>query len=94
MTDAKRVEVGPDGAVPIPESVRTAAGIDRDRELFVSVESGRIVLTPVPTLDELHGIHADDREDGEAIAEMRAWRRANRQMERRKRRRLIERYEE
>ena len=39
--------------------------------MFIYEEQGRIVLEPVPSPDELHGIHAGEHEPGEVLARAR-----------------------
>jgi|GEM_PF-321935 len=65
--DPEIVRVSQKGQATIPQSLRERFGIDAPGEVFVYEESGRIVVEPVPDLDELHGIHADDREPGAVL---------------------------
>lgn len=39
--------------------------------MFVYEERGRIIIEPVPSPDELHGIHAGDHEHGEVLERVR-----------------------
>lgn len=55
----------------IPKSVREAAGIELPAEAFVYEDDERIVIEPVPSPDELHGIHADDHESGTIVERVR-----------------------
>jgi AbrB family looped-hinge helix DNA binding protein len=59
------------GQATIPKALREKFGIETPGEVFVYEEDDRIVVEPVPTLDELHGIHATDREPGEVIERVR-----------------------
>lgn len=36
--------------------------------MFIYEEGDRIIVEPVPSLEELHGIHAGDHEPGEVLA--------------------------
>jgi bifunctional DNA-binding transcriptional regulator/antitoxin component of YhaV-PrlF toxin-antitoxin module len=55
----------------IPKPLREKFGIETPGEVFIYEESGRIVVEPVPSLEELHGIHAGDHEPGEVLAKVR-----------------------
>ncbi|MFC6941332.1 AbrB/MazE/SpoVT family DNA-binding domain-containing protein [Salinirubellus sp. GCM10025818] len=65
------VRVSRKGQATIPKPLREKFGIETPGEMFVYEEDGRIVLEPVPSLDELHGIHAGDHEPGEVLAKVR-----------------------
>ncbi len=83
------VRVSQKGQATIPKALREKFGIEAPGEVFVFEEGGRIVLEPVPTLEELQGIHASDREPGEAMAKARKMRAEDRRMEQEKADRLV-----
>jgi AbrB family looped-hinge helix DNA binding protein len=64
-TEPKVVRVSPKGQATIPKELREKFGIETPGEVFVYQERGRIVIEPVPSPDELHGIHAGAHERGE-----------------------------
>jgi len=68
------VRVSQKGQATIPKSLREKFGIETPGEVFVYEESDRIVIEPVPTLEELHGIHAGEHDPGEVLAEVEALR--------------------
>jgi hypothetical protein len=39
--------------------------------VFIYEEGDRIIVEPVPSLEELHGIHAGDHDPGEVLATVR-----------------------
>ena len=86
------VRVSQKGQATIPKALRKKFGIEAPGEVFVFEEDGRIVLEPVPTLEELQGIHAGDREPGEAMAKARKMRAEDRRMEQEKADRLVKRH--
>lgn len=86
------VSVSQKGQATIPKALREKFGIEAPGEVFVFEENGRIVLEPVPTLEELQGIHAGDREPGEAIAMARELKAEDRRREEEKDDRLVERH--
>lgn len=66
------VRVSQKGQATIPKSLREKFGIETPGEVFVYEEENRIVLEPVPSLEDLSGIHADaDREPGEVLEKVR-----------------------
>jgi AbrB family looped-hinge helix DNA binding protein len=75
------VRVSRKGQATIPKPLREKFGIETPGEVFVYEEDGRIVLEPVPSLDELHGIHAGDHEPGEVLAKVRETREEERRRE-------------
>ena len=65
------VRVSQKGQATIPKSLREKFGIETPGEVFIYEEGDRIIVEPVPSLEELHGIHADDHEHGEVLAKAR-----------------------
>jgi AbrB family looped-hinge helix DNA binding protein len=65
------VRVSQKGQATIPKALREKFGIETPGEVFIYEEGDRIVIEPVPSLDELQGIHADDHEPGEVLAKVR-----------------------
>jgi antitoxin PrlF len=65
------VRVSQKGQATIPKSLREKFGIETPGEVFIYEEGDRIILEPVPSLEELHGIHAGDHEPGEVLAKVR-----------------------
>lgn len=80
--DPEVVRVSEKGQATIPKSLREEFGIETPGEVFIYREGDRIVIEPVPSLDELHGIHAGDRERGEVMARTRELRDEEKQRER------------
>ena len=71
-TDEPRVvRVSQKGQATIPKGLREKFGIETPGEVFVYEEAGRIVIEPVPSPDELHGIHAGEHERGDVLARVR-----------------------
>lgn len=65
------VRVSQKGQATIPKTLREKFDIETPGEVFIYEDGDRIVIEPVPTLDELHGIHAGDHEPGEILAKAR-----------------------
>jgi len=69
--DSRVVRVSQKGQATIPKRLREKFGIETPGEVFVYEEAGRIVIEPVPSLDELHGIHAGEYGRGEVVERLR-----------------------
>ena len=65
------VRVSQKGQATIPKRLREKFGIETPSEVFVYEERGRIIIEPVPSPDELHGIHAGEHERGEVLERVR-----------------------
>ncbi len=71
-TDEPRVvRVSQKGQATIPKRLREKFGIETPGEVFVYEEQGRIIIEPVPSPDELHGIHSGEHERGEVLERVR-----------------------
>lgn len=70
-TEPKVVRVSRKGQATIPKGLREKFGIETPGEVYVYEERGRIVIEPVPSPDELHGIHAGKHEPGELLERVR-----------------------
>lgn len=69
--EPKVVRVSQKGQATIPKELREKFGIETPSEVFVYEEQGRIIIEPVPSPDELHGIHAGAHERGEVLERVR-----------------------
>lgn len=65
------VRVSQKGQATIPKGLREKFGIETPGEVFVYEAAGRIVIEPVPSPEELHGIHAGDHERGAVLERVR-----------------------
>lgn len=59
------------GQVLIPKELREKLGIETPGEVFVYEGQGHIIIEPVPSPSELHGIHTGENERGEILERMR-----------------------
>lgn len=68
-TDSPRVvRVSRKGQATIPKALREKFDIETPGEVFVYEADGRIVIEPVPTFEELHGVHGGEHEPGSVLA--------------------------
>jgi len=65
------VRVSRKGQATIPKGLREKFGIETPGEVFVYEEQGRIIIEPVPSPEELHGIHGGEHESGEILEQVR-----------------------
>ena len=65
------VRVSQKGQATIPKPLREKFGIETPGEVFIYEQGNRIIVEPVPSLEELHGIHAGDHDPGEVLAKVR-----------------------
>jgi len=79
--DPKVVRVSQKGQTTIPKGLREKFGIETPGEVFVYEEQGRIIIEPVPSPDELHGIHAGEHEPGEVLERVREMKAAEKHTE-------------
>lgn len=70
-SEPKVVRVSQKGQATIPKPLREKFGIETPGEVFIYEEGDRIIVEPVPSLEELHGIHAGEHEPGEVLAKVR-----------------------
>ena len=70
-TEPRVVRVSQKGQATIPKGLREKFGIETPSEVFVYEEQGRIIIEPVPSPDELHGIHAGEHERGDVLEHVR-----------------------
>lgn len=70
-TEPEVVRVSQKGQATIPKSLREKFGIETPGEVFIYEEADQIIIEPVPTPEELGGIHASDHEPGEVLANVR-----------------------
>ena len=65
------VRVSQKGQATIPKGLREKFGIETPSEVFIYEAEGRIIIEPVPSPDELHGIHSGKHERGEVLERVR-----------------------
>jgi looped-hinge helix DNA binding domain, AbrB family len=70
-SEPRVVRVSQKGQATIPKGLREKFGIETPGEVFVYEEQGHIIIEPVPSPDELHGIHAGEHEHGEVLEHVR-----------------------
>lgn len=69
--DPEVVRVSQKGQATIPKTLRDKFGIETPGEVLVYEEGQRIIIEPIPSGEDLHGIHAGDHESGEITEKVR-----------------------
>ncbi len=71
-SDPTVVRISQKGQATIPKPLCEKFGIDTPGEVFIYEKEGRIIVEPIPSLEELGGIHAtSDRDRGDVLKELR-----------------------
>lgn len=86
------VRISGKGQATIPKELREKFGIETPGEVFVYEADGRIIVEPVPSLEDLHGIHAGEHEPGEVRSRVRELEAEQREQEEREAAELVERH--
>lgn len=79
--EPKVIRVSQKGQATIPKQLREEIGINAPGEVFVYESENRIIIEPVPSPEELHGIHAGDHEQGEVLEQVREYKKAEKERE-------------
>lgn len=80
--DGEIIHVSKKGQATIPKELRERFGIETPGRVIVREEDDKIVVEPVPTVDEMRGIHAGTYEEGEVLEHLRAMRVEDEDLER------------
>lgn len=91
-SDPEIVRISQKGQATIPKELRDELGIETPGEVFVYREDDRIIVEPVPSFEELHGIHAGDHEPGAVLAKAREMAADDRRREAERAAKLVERH--
>ena len=75
------VRVSQKGQATIPKMLRDKFNIETPGNVVVYESSRGIIIEPVPTLDDLHGVFADESPDGDMLEQVRHDRAAEKRQE-------------
>ena len=65
------IRVSKKGQATIPKELRDRFGIETPGRVFIHEEAGKIVVEPLPSVDEMRGAHAGRYERGEVLEHLR-----------------------
>lgn len=67
-TSPELVQLSGTGQASIPEDLIEEVGIETPCEVFVYAADGPLIVEPVLSLEDLHGIHAGNSESGGVLS--------------------------
>ena len=76
------IRVSRKGQATIPKELRGRFGIEAPGTVLIYEEEGKIVVEPLPSVEEMQGIHAGRYERGEVLQHLREMNEEDRQFER------------
>ena len=82
------IRVSKKGQATIPKELRERFGIETPGRVFIHEEGGKIIVEPLPSVDEMEGVHAGRYEPGEVLERLRDMAEADEQLERERDERL------
>lgn len=80
--DGEIIRVSEEGQATIPKELRERFGIETPGRVFVREEDGKIVVEPLPSVDQMRGVHAGRYEEGAVLAHLREMRVEDERLER------------
>ena len=78
------IRVSPKGQATIPKRLRDRFGIDAPGRVFIHEEDGKIVVEPLPSVDDMQGVRAGRYERGAVLAHLEDMKEADKRREREK----------
>jgi antitoxin PrlF len=76
------IRVSRKGQATIPKKLRERFGIDTPGKVLIHEEGGKIVVEPLPSVEEMQGVHAGRYETGEVREHLREMKDEDKQLER------------
>jgi antitoxin PrlF len=65
------IRVSKKGQATIPKELRERFGIETPGKVLIYEEDGKIVVEPLPSVEEMQGVHAGRYEKGEVLDHLR-----------------------
>jgi antitoxin PrlF len=79
--DGEVIRVSRKGQATIPKELRERFGIDTPGKVLIHEEDGKIVVEPLPSVEEMQGVHAGRYETGEVLEHLREMKEEDKQLE-------------
>lgn len=76
------IRVSKKGQATIPKDLRDQFGIETPGKVLIHEEEGRIVVEPLPAVDEMQGAHAGRYEKGDVLKHLHTMKDEDKQLER------------
>jgi AbrB family looped-hinge helix DNA binding protein len=86
--DGGVIRVSKKGQATIPKELRERFGIDTPGKVLIHEEDGKIVVEPLPSVEEMQGVHAGRYEKGEVLEHLREMNDEDKKLERERDERL------
>lgn len=80
--DGEVIRVSKKGQATIPKELRERFGIETPGKVLIHEEDGKIVVEPLPSVEEMQGVHAGRYEKGEVLDHLREMKADDKQLER------------
>lgn len=81
-TNGEIIRVSRKGQATIPKELRDRFGIETPGRVFIHEEDGKIVVEPLPSVEEMQGVHAGRYERGAVLEHLEAMKEADKRRER------------
>lgn len=75
------INVSPKGQATIPKHLRDRFGIETPGRVFIYEKEGKIIVEPLPAVDDLHGAYGDDYDRGEVLERLREMKETDKRLE-------------
>lgn len=76
------IRVSKKGQATIPKELRERFGIETPGKVLIHEEDGKIVVEPLPSVEEMQGIHAGRYKKGDVLEHLREMKEEDKQLER------------
>ena len=76
------IRVSKKGQATIPKDLRERFGIDTPGKVLIHEEGGKIVVEPLPSVEEMQGAHAGRYKQGEVLEHLREMKEGDKRLER------------
>lgn len=76
------IRVSRKGQATIPKELRERFGIETPGKVLIYEDEGKIVVEPLPSVEEMQGVHADRYEKGDVLDYLQEMKEADKQRER------------
>ena len=80
--DGTVIRVSKKGQATIPKELRERFGIETPGKVLIHEEDGKIVVEPLPSIEEMQGIHAGRYAKGEVLDHLEAMKDEDKRLER------------
>lgn len=76
------IRVSKKGQATIPKELRERFGIETPGKVLIHEEDGKIVVEPLPSVEEMQGVHAGRYEKGDVLKHLQEMKKEDKQLER------------